>query len=127
MSEIPADLKYTNEHEWLKEVSDGTAIIGITDYAQSSLGDVTFVELPEPGDRFSTGDVFGVVESVKAASDLYMPLDGEVIEVNTSLADAPERVNQSPYGEAWLVKVRMENPGDGSNLLSAEEYSKITG
>ncbi len=125
MSNLPQDLKYTAEHEWIRLSEDGqTAIIGITDYAQSSLGDVTFVELPAVGSSFGAHDTFGVVESVKAASDLYMPAAGEVLEVNSNLESAPDLVNTDPYGEAWMIKVRLENPSDYEQLLSAAEYQK---
>ncbi len=125
MSEIPDNLKYTKEHEWLRLEEDGTVVVGITDYAQESLGDVTFVELPEPGATFSVGETFGVVESVKAASDLFMPVSGEVIAINEDLADAPEKVNSSPFGEAWMIKVRPDNVDDLGSLLDAEAYRKV--
>ncbi|MCC5807328.1 MAG: glycine cleavage system protein GcvH [Opitutales bacterium] len=125
MSEIPDNLKYTKEHEWLRLEEDGTVVVGITDYAQESLGDVTFVELPEVGSTFSEGDTFGVVESVKAASDLYMPVSGEVTEINEDLADAPEKVNASPFDEAWMIKVRPDNADDLGQLLDAEAYRKL--
>jgi glycine cleavage system H protein len=125
MSEIPADLKYTKEHEWIRVLDDGHAVIGITAYAQESLGDVTFVELPGVGDTFAAGDTFGVVESVKAASDLYMPVGGEVVEINEELADAPELVNQSPYRDAWLVKVKIDDVSELDALLDAAAYGEI--
>lgn len=127
MSQIPADLRYTREHEWLKDLGDGTALVGITDYAQGSLGDVTFVELPKPGTSFAAGKTFGVVESVKAASDLYMPVAGTILERNESLASSPEQLNQDPYGAAWLVKIRLEDPTSLSGLLDAAAYTSITG
>jgi glycine cleavage system H protein len=123
MSTIPQELRYTAEHEWVRLSEDGqTAIVGITDYAQSSLGDVTFVELPAVGSSFGAHDTFGVVESVKAASDLYMPVAGEILEVNSNLESAPDLVNTDPYGEAWMIKIRLENPSDYQQLLSAAEY-----
>lgn len=122
---IPSDLKYTKEHEWLKLLDGGEAIIGITDFAQNSLGDITFVEVPEVGDTFTAGETFGVVESVKAASDLYMPIDAEVIEVNESLQDAPESLNQSPYDAGWILKVRVADTSSLDALLDAEAYQKI--
>ncbi len=125
MSNIPADLKYTEEHEWVKDLGNGQALIGITDYAQQSLGDVTFVELPPVDESFERGDTFGVVESVKAASDLYMPVAGTVIEVNSDLEAAPEQVNESPYEGAWLIKVALEEPAQMDDLLDAEAYAKI--
>jgi len=125
MSNIPSDLKYTKDHEWLRLEADGTATVGITDYAQSSLGDVTFVELPEVDTTFAAGDAFGVVESVKAASDLYMPVCGEVIEVNEALEDAPESVNTNPYDEAWIAKIKLSDPSELEALLDAKAYSEL--
>ena len=127
MSEIPQDLKYTKDHEWIQLADDGTALIGITDYAQESLGDVTFVELPEAGDSFEGGDTFGVVESVKAASDLYMPIAGEVIEINDALEGEPELVNRSPYKEAWLIKIQLADGANTADLMSADDYRNIVG
>ncbi len=127
MSKIPGDLKYTKDHEWLKDNGDGTASIGITDYAQSSLGDVTFVELPAIGDTFNEGDSFGVVESVKAASDLYMPVGGEVLEINEALESEPEKVNSSPYEDAWLVKLKLSSPAELGQLMSEDDYKNIFG
>lgn len=127
MSEIPQDLKYTKDHEWIQLADDGTALIGITDYAQESLGDVTFVELPEAGDSFEGGDTFGVVESVKAASDLYMPIAGEVIEINDALEGEPELVNRSPYKEAWLIKIQLADGANTAGLMSADDYRNIVG
>jgi glycine cleavage system H protein len=118
---IPEDLQYTNSHEWVRIEGD-TATIGITDHAQDELGDVVFVELPGEGDTFDAGESFGTVESVKAVSDLYAPVGGEVVEVNTSLEDAPEKINEDPYGEGWMVKLRTSDEAD---LLSPEEYEKV--
>ena len=123
---IPNELKYTSDHEWVKmEGSD--FVIGITDHAQDSLGDVTFVELPEIGARFEDKAIFGVVESVKAASDLYMPVTGEVIEVNDSLNDSPENVNSDPYGNGWMIKIRPDQTDSIGSLLDADAYSKEIG
>lgn len=122
---IPADLKYTKDHEWLKLLGGDEAIIGITEFAQNSLGDITFVEVPEVGDTFSAGDSFGVVESVKAASDLYMPVDAEVIAVNEDLEDAPESVNSSPYEAGWILKIKVSDPSALSELLDAAAYEEI--
>lgn len=122
---IPQDLKYTKDHEWLKLLDSGEAIIGITDYAQQSLGDITFVELPEAGDRFDSGAPFGVVESVKAASDLYMPIDAEIVEGNAELEDAPEKVNQSAFEEGWIVKIKILDASQISGLLDAAAYAEI--
>jgi glycine cleavage system H protein len=122
---IPPDLKYTKDHEWLKLLGDGEALVGITDFAQQSLGDITFVEIPEAGDQFDAGATFGVVESVKAASDLYMPIDAEVLESNAALEDAPEQVNQSPFSEGWIIKVRATDPSQLDGLLDASAYAEI--
>jgi glycine cleavage system H protein len=118
---IPEDLQYTESHEWVRIEGD-TATIGITDHAQDELGDVVFVELPGEGDTFDAGESFGTVESVKAVSDLYAPVGGEVVEVNTTLEDAPENINEDPYGEGWIVKLRTT---DEANLLSPGEYEKV--
>jgi glycine cleavage system H protein len=118
---IPEDLQYTKSHEWVRIEGD-TATIGITDHAQDELGDVVFVELPEEGATFDAGESFGTVESVKAVSDLYTPVGGEVVEVNSALEDAPENINEDPYGEGWIVKLRTT---DGADLLSPEEYKKV--
>ena len=118
---IPDDLQYTKSHEWVR-AEDGTVTIGITDHAQEELGDVVFVELPDVGDTIGAGDSFGTVESVKAVSDLYTPVGGEVVEVNSSLEDAPEKINDDPYGEGWIVKLSTSEEAD---LLSSEEYEKV--
>jgi glycine cleavage system H protein len=118
---IPEDLQYTKSHEWVRTEGD-TATIGITDHAQDELGDVVFVELPEEGATFDAGESFGTVESVKAVSDLYTPVGGEVVEVNSTLEDAPEKINEDPYGEGWIAKLRTT---DETELLSPEEYEKV--
>jgi glycine cleavage system H protein len=119
----PADLKYTKEHEWIK--ADGSsATIGITDYAQDSLGDIVFVELPKVGAEITAGKTFGTVESVKAVSDLYAPASGTVTEVNGDLATAPEKINKEA-NQTWMIKVTMKNPGDLNSLLSAADYEKF--
>jgi glycine cleavage system H protein len=118
---VPEDLQYTKSHEWVR-FEDGTATIGITDHAQEELGDVVFVELPEVGDTIGAGESFGTVESVKAVSDLYTPVGGEVVEINSSLEDAPEKINDDPYGEGWIVKLSTSEEAD---LLSPEEYEKV--
>ena len=125
MSNVPADLRYTKDHEWIRLAADGTATIGITDHAQAALGDVTFVDLPKPGKSFAAGDVFGAVESVKAASDLYSPVSCEVLEANGSLNDTPDLVNREPYGGAWMIKVKVKNPGELAGLLDAAGYAAI--
>jgi glycine cleavage system H protein len=121
--DFPKDLKYTKEHEWVRE-EDGAVVVGITDYAQDSLGDVVYVELPQEGGTVTKDEPFGVVESVKAVSDLYSPVSGTVIEVNDAMVDSPEVINEDPYGEAWMIKVEVGNPPETSELLTAEEYQK---
>ena len=123
MSLVPEDLLYTKEHEWIKKLEDGSCLIGITHHAQDSLGDVTFVELPSAGDSFEQNSVFGFVESVKAASDLYMPVAGEVLEINDELNDSPEQVNEDPYGGGWMIKVRAADDFSEKSLLDASAYS----
>jgi glycine cleavage system H protein len=118
---IPDDLQYTRSHEWVR-MEDGTATIGITEHAQDELGDIVFVELPDEGATLDASDSFGTVESVKAVSDLYTPVGGEVVEVNSALEDAPEKINDDPYGEGWIVKLRTSEEAD---LLSPEEYEKV--
>ncbi|MDO6816551.1 glycine cleavage system protein GcvH [Cobetia amphilecti] len=125
MSNIPATLKYTESHEWVQDNGDGTVTIGITDHAQEALGDVVFVELPEVGRELALEEEFGVIESVKAASDLYAPLAGEVIAVNESLEDAPESVNESPYDDAWILKMKVADNAELDKLLDADAYSQL--
>jgi glycine cleavage system H protein len=120
----PADRKYTKDHEWIR-ISGGTAEIGITDFAQQQLGDVVFVDLPEPGKSITAGESFGSIESVKAVSELYAPMSGEVIEVNPSLKDHPEVVNKDPHG-TWMIKVRLANAGDSGSLLDSAAYQDLT-
>lgn len=124
MSDIPADLHYSETHEWIKSEGEHL-LVGITDHAQQLLGDIVFVELPEVGSELNKGQEFGVIESVKAASDLYMPVSGEIIEVNQALMDTPDEVNQSPYESGWLLKVRMSNEGELEQLKSAEAYAEF--
>ena len=118
---VPGELQYTKTHEWVRREED-VATVGITDHAQDELGDIVFVELPEEGATFDAGDSFGTVESVKAVSDIYAPVGGEVVEVNSALNDAPERINEDPYGGGWLIRLRPSGEG---NLLSAEEYERV--
>ncbi|CAN5814913.1 glycine cleavage system protein GcvH [soil metagenome] len=118
---VPQELQYTKSHEWVR-VEDDVVSIGITDHAQEELGDVVFVELPEPGANLNAGDAFGAIESVKAVSDLYAPVGGEVVEVNEALNDSPENVNEDPYGNGWIVKIRSSEDGE---LLSAGEYEEF--
>ena len=125
MSNVPADLKYAKSHEWLKAAADGTALVGISDYAQNSLGDITFIQLPKVGAVFKAGETFGVVESVKAASDVYAPVAGTVLEINHALESNPEKVNGSPYTDGWMLKLKLANPADAADLLSADDYGKV--
>ena len=122
---LPENLKYTSDHEWIKLLDNDEAVVGITDFAQQSLGDITFVETPEEGDTFDRGATFGVVESVKAASDLYMPVDAEVIEGNSGLEDAPEQVNQSPFHECWIIKIEILDASQIEELLDASAYAEL--
>ena len=124
MNNIPDELKYSTDHEWLRLLDDGTAQVGITDFAQSRLGDITFVELPEEGEDFAKGESFCVVESVKAASDVYLMADGEILEINSALEDEPELINQDAYGEGWIVKIRLADRTDLDDLLSARDYAR---
>ena len=120
----PADLKYTKDHEWVR-VSGSQAHVGITDYAQKQLGDVVYLELPEVGRTVKKGDVFGTIESVKAVSELYAPVSGEVIEVNTSLTEKPEMVNKDPHG-SWMIGLTVSNPADATDLLDSAKYTELT-
>lgn len=122
MADLPNDRKYVSSHEWVKDGGDGTVAIGITDHAQLALGDIVFTELPEPGTALSRGDDLAVIESVKAASDIYAAVSGEVLTVNEALMDAPETVNEDCYEAGWIVTLRMADPGEYNALLSAEEY-----
>lgn len=125
--ENPADLRYTDTHEWVRDNGDGTATVGITFHAQDALGELVYVELPEPGRQLAAGDACVVVESTKAASDVYAPVAGEVVEVNTALADTPEKVNEAPFTAGWLFRVRLANPTDLDGLLSADAYAYADG
>jgi glycine cleavage system H protein len=122
MSEIPSELKYTKSHEWVRNEDDGTVTVGITDHAQELLGDLVYVELPEVGTEMAAEDAVCVVESVKAASDVYMPVSGEVVVVNSDLADAPETINDSPYDDGWLIKIKLSNPDEINDLMDADSY-----
>jgi glycine cleavage system H protein len=121
--EFPEDLKYSKEHEWVL-VEDNVATVGITDYAQDQLGDIVFVEMPAIGDKVSKEDAFGVVESVKAVSDIYAPVSGKVLEVNDDLPDNPEMVNEDPYGDGWMIKIEMNDPEELQDLMTAAEYEE---
>lgn len=123
---VPAELKYTASHEWVRIEADGTMAVGITDFAQDALGDIVYVELPKIGQALTAGKDCAVIESVKAAGDIYAPVSGEVVAINESLADAPQSVNEDPYG-AWLFKVKPVNAADADALLSAADYAKTSG
>ncbi len=123
MSNIPENLRYSKDHEWIL-VDGETAAIGITDYAQHSLGDVVYIDMPRVGDAFATHEAFGSVESVKAVSEVFTPIAGEVIEVNEGLNDTPEKVNTDPYGDGWFIKIKMANSGEADKMLSGEEYEE---
>jgi len=125
MGDIPQNLKYSSNHEWVRAEDDGSIVIGITDHAQQALGELVFVELPEPGQALSEGDAFAVVESVKAASDVYAPISGEVIDTNTALVDSPELVNSSPYEDGWIVRLDPEDPTRLEQLLDADAYEQM--
>lgn len=125
MSETPGDLKYASTHEWARDEGDGTVTVGITQYAQDSLGDVVYVELPEIGAVLVAGDDAGVVESVKAASDIYAPVSGEVIAINELLENAPETINDSPYDDGWFFKLKMSDPDELEDLLDADSYQDL--
>lgn len=122
MSQSPTELRYVSSHEWVRVEDDGTATIGITNHAQEALGDVVFVELPEVGAQLGAGDEAGVVESVKAASDIYAPVGGEIIAINENLEDNPEVINEDPYGDGWFFKMRLDDASSVDDLLSAEQY-----
>jgi glycine cleavage system H protein len=123
--DYPEDLKYTKEHEWLRDNGDGTATVGVTDFAQSELGDIVFVELEPEGTEFEQDEVFGTVEAVKTVSELFAPVSGEIIAINESLETEPELVNDDPYGDGWMVKISIADDGELEDLMSAEEYKEI--
>ena len=125
MANVPEDLHYSKDHEWVR-VDGNVAIVGITDYAQDSPGDVVYVELPKVGDDFAANESFGSVESVKAVSEVFSPVSGEIVGTNEALADTPEKVNQDPYGEGWMIRVQMSNPGEVDSMLTAAEYEDFT-
>jgi glycine cleavage system H protein len=125
MSEMPGDLQYTKDHEWLRREEDGSVTIGITDHAQASLGDLVYVELPEVGADLDAEGEMAVVESVKAASDVYAPISGNVLAVNEELADDPEKINSDPYGDGWIVKLKPEGDIDESGLMSPDDYQAM--
>ena len=123
---IPANLKYSKDHEWIRVEGD-EAYVGITDFAQSQLGDIVFVDVTTEGETLVQNEIFGTIEAVKTVSDAFLPVGGEVLEVNASLNDAPDKVNKDPYGEGWMVKIKMTNPAELDSLLSAEDYAKLIG
>ena len=125
MSEMPGDLQYTKEHEWLRREDDGSVTVGITDHAQSALGDLVYVELPESGQDLEFEGEMAVVESVKAASDVYAPISGSVLAVNEELADDPEKINSDPYGDGWIVKIQPAGDIDESTLMSPDDYQTL--
>ena len=125
MSNVPSNLHYTKDHEWVKVEGDGTVTVGITDYAQAALGDVTFIDLPKVGKQLESADVFGTVESVKAASDLYSPVSGEVIAINSSLNDTPDLVNREPYEKAWMIKIKLKSAAELDKLLDSPSYQSL--
>ena len=125
MSQIPADLKYIETHQWVRVADDGTATVGVTDFAQDQLGDVVFVELPELGATVTGGEEAGGAEAVKSASDVFSPVTGEVIEINESLEDEPEKLNEDPYGEGWLFRVRLSDAGEIDGLMEADAYADM--
>ena len=121
----PADLLYTKEHEWLQIAGD-TGTVGITDHAQKELGEVVYIELPKTGTKLNVGETFGSVESVKAVSELYIPVSGEVVEINEELGGAPEKINEDPYGAGWMIRIRLLNKSESANLMPAEAYDAYT-
>jgi glycine cleavage system H protein len=123
---VPENLQYTEEHEWVG-IEDDVATIGVTDYAQSELGDIVFIELPSVGDKITKGESFGTIEAVKAVSDLFAPVSGEVLEVNEDLNDTPEKINESPYDEGWMIRVRIDDESELETLLSPDAYSDVIG
>ena len=125
MSNIPSELKYTKSHEWVRVESDGSVTVGITDHAQELLGDMVFVELPEVGNTYTTGDECAVVESVKAASDVYCPVTGEITAINEDLPDAPETINQDAYDSGWMFRLSLEDEGELAELMDAEAYAEF--
>ena len=125
MNNVPEELKYAATHEWSRPDEHGVITVGITDHAQDLLGDIVFVELPEVGSQLAASDEAGVVESVKAASDIYMPVAGEIVEINDELEDAPEKVNESPYGEGWFFRIKPDDPTELSQLLDATGYQEV--
>ncbi|MEX0639014.1 MAG: glycine cleavage system protein GcvH [Balneolaceae bacterium] len=127
MSNLPSNLKYTEEHEWVRDEGDGSVTIGITDFAQSELGDIVFVELEPVGFKVDKNSVFGTVEAVKTVSELFAPLSGEIIELNSELESDPEVVNNDPYGKGWMIRLRISNPDELQDLMTSQEYAEVIG
>lgn len=125
MANVPEELHYSKDHEWIR-IEGNIGVVGITDHAQDALGDVVYVELPKAGDEFAAHESFGSVESVKAVSEIFTPVSGEIAEANESLQDEPEKVNQDPYGDGWMIKIKMKSPGEVDSLLTAAEYEDFT-
>ena len=125
MSNVPGELKYTRDHEWVALLEDGTVRVGITDHAQAALGDLVFVEVPEAGSALAAGDACAVVESVKAASDVYCPVSGEILEVNEALADSPETINRDPYGDGWIMTIQPDDADELEELMDADAYQEL--
>jgi len=123
---IPSNLKYTSDHEWVS-MEDGVATIGVTDFAQSELGDIVFVEFPEVGDSFEIGETFGTIEAVKTVADLFMPVSGEIVAINEELDVDPAKVNSDPYGDGWMVKIKLSNSDEGDELMSFTSYEEMIG
>lgn len=122
---IPSNLKYTKDHEWIKDEGNGMATVGVTDFAQSQLGDIVFIEIETQGETLAKEEVFGTIEAVKTVSDMFMPVSGEVVEVNPKVTEQPDIVNKDPYGEGWMIKIKMTNPAELNDLLNAEQYKGI--
>ncbi|TFH36276.1 MAG: glycine cleavage system protein GcvH [Bacteroidia bacterium] len=123
---VPENLKYTKDHEWLRAEGD-FAFVGITDFAQGELGDIVFIEIETVGETLDREEVFGTIEAVKTVSDMFMPVAGEVLEINPALEDSPDLVNKDPFGDGWMIKIKMSDPGEADGMLSADEYSKLIG
>lgn len=124
---FPQDIRYARSHEWIRVNSDGTGTVGITDYAQSELGDVVFVDAPNPGKTLDTGDVLGTIEAVKTVSDLYAPVGGEIVAVNGTIIDNPEIINKDPYGDGWIVKIQLTDPSQLDGMMDAAQYQEMIG
>ena len=124
---FPAELSYTQDHEWIRMEADGTAVVGITDFAQHELGDIVYIDVSSTGQSLSKGDVFGSVEAVKTVSDLFLPIEGEILELNPAIEKSPELLNSDPYGEGWIIRVKPADSGDKDGLLTAEAYQELVG